>query len=45
MAVADQVLKYDEQVQLRRIAKALNLTQDEYNAVQAKHRDKLSTLR
>jgi uncharacterized tellurite resistance protein B-like protein len=45
MAVADQVLKQDEQVQLRRIAKALNLTQDEYNALQAKHRDKLSTLR
>lgn len=45
MAVADQVLKYDEQVQLRRIAKSLNLTQDDYNSVQAKHRDKLSTLR
>jgi uncharacterized tellurite resistance protein B-like protein len=45
MAVADQVLKYEEQVQLRRIAKSLNLTQDEYNSVQAKHRDKLSTLR
>ena len=44
MAVADQVLKHDEQTQLRRIAKALGLTQDEYNAVQAKHRDKLSTL-
>ena len=45
MAVAAQVLKQDEQVQLRRITKALNLTQDEYNALQAKHRDKLSTLR
>jgi len=44
MAVADHVLKHDEQTQLRRIAKALNLTQDEYNALQAKHRDKLSTL-
>ncbi|RLB50044.1 MAG: hypothetical protein DRH23_05285 [Deltaproteobacteria bacterium] len=44
MAVADQVLKHGEQTQLRRIAKALNLTQDEYNALQAKHRDKLSTL-
>ena len=44
MAVADQVLKHDEQTQLRRIAKALALTQDEYNALQAKHRDKLSTL-
>jgi uncharacterized tellurite resistance protein B-like protein len=44
MAVADEVLKHDEQTQLRRIAKALSLTQDEYNAVQAKHRDKLSTL-
>jgi len=44
MAVADQVLKHDEQTQLRRIAKALALTQDEYNALQAEHRDKLSTL-
>jgi uncharacterized tellurite resistance protein B-like protein len=44
MAVADQLLKHDEQTQLRRIAKALSLTQDEYNALQAKHRDKLSTL-
>ena len=45
MAVADEVLKHEEQVQLRRIAKALSLTQDDYNAIQAKHRDKLSTLR
>lgn len=45
MAVADHELKHDEQNQLRRLAKALNLTQDDYNAVQAKHRDKLSTLR
>jgi uncharacterized tellurite resistance protein B-like protein len=44
MAVADEVLKHDEQTQLRRIAKALSLTQNEYNALQAKHRDKLSTL-
>jgi uncharacterized tellurite resistance protein B-like protein len=44
MAVADEVLKHDEQTQLRRIAKALSLTQSEYNALQAKHRDKLSTL-
>ncbi len=45
MAVADHVLTHDEQSQLRRIAKALSLTQDEYNAIQAKHRDKLSTLK
>jgi uncharacterized tellurite resistance protein B-like protein len=45
MAVADEVLRHEEQVQLRRIAKALSLTQEEYNAIQAKHRDKLSTLR
>lgn len=44
MAVADHVLKHEEQVQLRRIAKQLNLTQDDYNAIQAQHRDKLSTL-
>ena len=41
MGVADQVLKTEEQVQLRRLAKALNLTQEVYNAIQAKHRDKL----
>ncbi|MGB5349127.1 MAG: TerB family tellurite resistance protein [Polyangiales bacterium] len=45
MAVADHVLKHEEQTQLRRLAKALSLTQDDYNALQAKHRDKLSTLR
>jgi uncharacterized tellurite resistance protein B-like protein len=44
MAVADEVLKHEEQTQLRRIAKALSLTQDEYNAIQARHREKLSTL-
>jgi uncharacterized tellurite resistance protein B-like protein len=43
MAVADQVLKQEEQVQLRRLAKALNLTQGDYNAIQARHRDKLSS--
>jgi uncharacterized tellurite resistance protein B-like protein len=45
MSVADEVLKQEEQTQLRRIAKALNLTQDDYNALQAKHRNKLSTLK
>jgi uncharacterized tellurite resistance protein B-like protein len=45
MAVADQVLKHEEQTQLRRLAKALSLTQDDYNTLQAKHRNKLSTLR
>jgi uncharacterized tellurite resistance protein B-like protein len=45
MAAADQVLRHEEQVQLRRIAKSLSLTQQDYNSVQAKHRDKLSTLR
>lgn len=44
MAVADEVLKHEEQVQLRRVAKALSLTQDDYNAIQARHRDKLSGL-
>lgn len=44
MAVADEVLKHDEQTQLRRIAKALSLSQDDYNAIQARHRSKLSTL-
>lgn len=41
MGVADEVLTQAEQVQLRRLTKALNLTQDDYNALQAKHRDKL----
>ena len=44
MGVADEVLKQEEQAQLRRLAKALNLTQDVYNAIQAKHRDKLKSL-
>lgn len=44
MGVADGVLKHEEQTQLRRIAKAMGLTQDDYNALQAKHKDKLSTL-
>ncbi len=41
MGVADEVLKSEEQVQLRRLAKALSLTQDDYNAIQAKHRGTL----
>jgi uncharacterized tellurite resistance protein B-like protein len=44
MGVADGVLKHEEQTQLRRIAKSMGLTQDDYNALQAKHKDKLSTL-
>ena len=45
MAVADHVLRHEEQIQLRRISKALGLTQDDYNALQARHRDKISTLK
>lgn len=45
MGVADQVLTHSETIELRRITKALNLTQDDYNALQAKHRDKLATLK
>lgn len=44
MAAADHVLTHAETVQLRRITKALGLTQREYNELQAKHRDKLSVL-
>ena len=44
MAVADHVLTSEEVVQLRRITKALNLTQQDYNALQAKHRDKLASI-
>jgi uncharacterized tellurite resistance protein B-like protein len=35
MAVADHVLKHDEQTQLRRIAKALSLTQDPWSRLTA----------
>lgn len=44
MAAADHTITYAETVQLRRIATALNLSQDDYHALQAKHRDKLAAL-
>lgn len=45
LAVADHALSQDEVTQLRRITKALNLVQADYNAIQAKHRDKITSLR
>lgn len=44
LAAADGVLSVDETELLRRIANSLGLSPDEYNAAQARHRDKLSVL-
>ena len=44
LAAADGRITLDEVNVLRNTATALGLTQDDYNAVQAKHRDKLSFL-
>lgn len=45
IAVADHELSQEEVTLLRRLTKALNLEQGDYNAIQAKHRDKISALR
>lgn len=45
LAAADDVLSMDETHGLRRIAKLLGLSQDEYLAAQAAHRGRLSVLR
>lgn len=45
LAAADGVVSVQETELLRRIAKSLGLSSDEYNAAQARHRDKLSVLR
>lgn len=44
LAVSDGRITLDEVNVLRNTATALGMTQDDYNAVQAKHRDKLSFL-
>jgi uncharacterized tellurite resistance protein B-like protein len=44
LAAADDELAHAEVNYLRRLATSLGLTQPEYNAVQARHRDKLATL-
>jgi uncharacterized tellurite resistance protein B-like protein len=45
VATADQVLSMDETHGLRRIAKLLGLSERDYDAAQAHHRDRLSVLR
>lgn len=45
LAAADEVLDMNETNLLRRIARALGLSDDEYNDSQARHRQRLSVLR
>jgi uncharacterized tellurite resistance protein B-like protein len=45
LAAADGTISNDEVTKLRNIAQALGLTQDDYNALQEEHRDKLAILR
>jgi uncharacterized tellurite resistance protein B-like protein len=45
VAAADELLDMDETNLLRRIARGLGLSDAEYNASQARHRDRLSVLR
>lgn len=45
LAAADEALSLTETNYLRRLATALGLEQSDYDAVQARHRDKLSVLR
>jgi uncharacterized tellurite resistance protein B-like protein len=45
LAAADGTLATSEVNVLRQLATALGLSQDDYNVVQARHRDKLSVLR
>jgi uncharacterized tellurite resistance protein B-like protein len=44
LAAADERISHDEVVLLRTTATSLGLDQSDYNAVQAKHRDKLGVL-
>jgi uncharacterized tellurite resistance protein B-like protein len=45
LAAADDTISHDEVTKLRTITQALGLTQNDYNALQAKHRSKLASLR
>ncbi|MET0340740.1 MAG: TerB family tellurite resistance protein [Polyangiales bacterium] len=45
VAIADDVLSMDETNDLRRIARQLGLSDRDYDAVQARHRERLSVLR
>ncbi len=44
LAAADNEISLSETNMIRRLADAMGLSQDDYNAIQAKHRDKLSVL-
>jgi uncharacterized tellurite resistance protein B-like protein len=44
LAAADGQISHEETTLLRNTTRALGLEQDDYNAIQAKHRDKLSVL-
>ena len=45
LAAADELLDMEETNLLRRIARGLGLSDEEYNASQARHRERLSVLR
>jgi DnaJ like chaperone protein len=45
LAAADGTISLDEVNHLRLLTRSLGLTQDDYNQLQARHRDKLASLR
>jgi uncharacterized tellurite resistance protein B-like protein len=45
LAAADGTISLDEVNQLRQLTEALGLNQSDYNQLQSRHRDKLSSLR
>ncbi|HXS15659.1 MAG TPA: TerB family tellurite resistance protein [Polyangiaceae bacterium] len=45
MAAADGVITHEEVINVRNLCTALGLSQSDYNQVQAKYRDRLSSLR
>lgn len=45
LAATDDTISHNEQTTLRQVTRALGLEQDDYNRLQAEHREKLGTLR
>jgi uncharacterized tellurite resistance protein B-like protein len=45
LAATDDTISHSEQTTLRQVTRALGLEQDDYNRLQAEHREKLGTLR
>jgi uncharacterized tellurite resistance protein B-like protein len=45
LAATDDTINHNEQTTLRQVTRALGLEQDDYNRLQAEHREKLGTLR